>query len=72
MKEIVSYCAWCDTLTFQEVFSIEETAGIGEIKICKSCNNEATQLVIWPSDSKKEMKEQILRIKDNNKILTGY
>lgn len=72
MKEVVAYCAWCDTLTFQQVFSIEETNEISEIKICKSCNNEATQLVIWPSDNKEEMQKQILRIKDNNKLLTGY
>lgn len=68
MKEIVDYCAYCDTLTFQEVHQLET----GEIHICKMCEMEATQLVIWPSDSKKEMQKQILRLKDNNKLQTGY
>nr|QJB19626.1 MAG: hypothetical protein [Microvirus sp.] len=53
MKEIVDYCAYCNTLTFQEYYEDQQ------IKICKTCEMEAAQLVIWPTDTKKIVKKQI-------------
>jgi hypothetical protein len=62
-EEISNYCAYCDTLTFQEVYVDEKG---DRIVICKTCNMEAAQLILFPHDSKKDMTNVM------NKLRTGY
>ena len=56
------YCAYCNNITLQDLFS----DGTQIIWICKSCNMEAAQLILFPGDTKKEMEKHF------NKLRTGY
>lgn len=65
MTEEVNYCAYCDTLTFQEVHDLDN----GKIRICKMCNMEANQLILFPGDDKETRKKMLTSYQqDINKL----
>ena len=65
IEEISAYCAYCDTLTWQEKYQ----CSTGQILICKSCNMEAMQLILFPGDDKETRKKMITSYKqDINKL----
>ena len=61
-EDVAAYCAYCDTITFQELFSDDNV----KVFICKTCNMEAAQLILFPEDTKESMTKHF------NKLRTGY
>jgi|WetSurSiteA1Bulk_404760.scaffolds.fasta_scaffold165930_1 hypothetical protein len=58
-KEVSAFCNYCNTLTWQEVW----TSKTDKIVICKTCNMEAAQLLLFPERPNRKKVEVIKSFK---------